>query len=83
MLQEFRYKNAKALQALPKSVQIKSFPPEFFKAAKKALEEVLQEQSEQSTDFKRVLKSYNAFYTLNKPWDDISTKHLLQIRNEG
>ena len=81
MLQEFRYKNAKALQQLPKQVQIKNFPPEFFDAAKKALKEVLQEQSAQSTDFKRVLESYNAFYALNKPWDDISTKHLLEIRN--
>ncbi len=81
MLQEFRYQNAKALQQLPKQVQIKSFPPEFFAAAKKALEEVLQEQSAQSADFRRVLKSYNDFYALNKPWDDISTRHLLEIRN--
>ncbi len=81
MLQEFRYKNAKSLQELPKNVQIKSFPPEFFTAAKKALKEVLAEQSEQSADFKRVLESYNAFYALNKPWNDISTKHLLEIRD--
>ncbi len=80
MLQEFRYKNAKALQQLPKQVQIKDFPPEFFPAAKKALAEVLAEQSAQSPDFKRVLESYQAFYALNKPWSDISTKHLLNIR---
>jgi len=81
MLQEFRYKNAKALQELPEYVKIKDFPPEFFDAAKKALARVLQEQSQQSADFARVLKSYNEFYALNKPWDDISTKHLLEIRN--
>jgi TRAP-type mannitol/chloroaromatic compound transport system substrate-binding protein len=83
MLQEFRYKNAKALQELPNHVKIKDFPPEFFDAAKKALAEVLQEQSRQSADFARVLKSYNAFYALNKPWDDISTKHLLEIRSNA
>ncbi len=81
MLQEFRYKNAKALQELPDYVQIKNFPPEFFTAAKKALREVLAEQSRESADFKRVLESYQSFYALNEPWSDISTKHLLEIRN--
>ncbi len=80
MLQEFKYQNAKALQALPKHVQIKSFPPLFFDAAKKALEEVLAEQRAQSADFKRVLESYQAFASLNSPWSDISTKHHLEIR---
>ncbi|MCF6207193.1 MAG: TRAP transporter substrate-binding protein DctP [Sulfurovum sp.] len=80
MLQEFRYKNAKALAQLPKTVQIKTFPKEMMDAAKKALKEVLAEQSAQSPDFKRVLASYEAFYKLNKPWDDISTKNFLEIR---
>jgi len=80
MLQEFRYKNAKALAALPKDVQIRTFPKEMMDAAKKALHEVLDEQSRQSEDFKRVLESYEAFVKLNKPWDDISTKNFLEIR---
>ena len=80
MLQEFRYQNAKALKELPKHVKIENFPAEFFQAARQALLEVLDEQSEKSADFKRVLASYNHFYTLNKPWSDISTKHLLEIR---
>ncbi len=80
MFQEFKYKNAKALKELPSSVKIKNFPPEFFDVAKKALGEVLEEQSGQSADFKRVLESYNTFATLNKSWSDISTKHLLNIR---
>ncbi len=80
MLQEFRYENAKALREMPKSVEICDFPETFYKAAHDALAEVLEEQSAKSADFKRVLESYNAFYTLNKPYDDISTKHLLEIR---
>ena len=80
MLQEFRYKNAKALQELPKNVQIKTFPKEMMDAAKAALKEVLADESAKSPDFKRVLASYEAFYKLNKAWDDISTKNFLEIR---
>ena len=80
MLQEFRYKNAKALQELPKHVQIKTFPKEMIDAAKVALGEILEDESKKSDDFKRVLTSYEAFVALNKPWDDISTKHFLNIR---
>ena len=80
MLQEFRYKNAKALHDLQKDVQIKTFPKDMMDAAKIALKDVLAEESEKSKDFKRVLTSYEAFVTLNKPWDDISTKNFLEIR---
>ena len=80
MLQEFRYKNAQALQELPDSVQIKSFPKDMMDAAEIALGEVLESESQKSTDFKRVLESYQAFAKLNKPWDDISTKNFLEIR---
>jgi len=81
MLQEFRYKNAKALQKLPKNVQIKTFPKDMMDAAKVALKEVLKEESAKSNDFKRALKSYKDFVNINKPWDDISTKNFLNIRS--
>ena len=80
MLQEFRYKNAVALQELPESIQIKTFPREIMDAAKRALTEVLADESAKSDDFKRVLASYEAFVKLNKPWNDISTKNFLEIR---
>lgn len=80
MIHEFRYKNAKALQELPKEVQIKTFPKEIMDSAKIALQEVLEKESKKSEDFKRVLQSYNEFTALNKPWDDISTKNFLEIR---
>ncbi len=81
MLQEFRYKNAQALQALPKYVKIKQFPKAVMDAAKEALDEVLHDESQKSEDFRRVLESYQAFSTLNRPWDDISTKNFLEIRS--
>jgi len=80
MLQEFRYENAKAFKELPSNVQIKTFPKEMMDAAKVALKEVLKDESKKSSDFKRALKSYEAFYALNKPYDDISTKNFLEIR---
>ncbi|MCF6243645.1 MAG: TRAP transporter substrate-binding protein [Sulfurovum sp.] len=81
MLQEFRYKNAKALKELPKNVQIKTFPNDMMDEAKVALSEVLREESKKSEDFKRVLKSYESFYRLNKMYDDISTRNFLNIRS--
>jgi TRAP-type mannitol/chloroaromatic compound transport system substrate-binding protein len=80
ILQEFRYKNAKALQELPEHVQIRTFPKDMMDAAKVALSEVLEAESAKSSDFKRVLKSYQDFFQLNKPWDDISTRNFLNIR---
>jgi TRAP-type mannitol/chloroaromatic compound transport system substrate-binding protein len=80
MIQKFRYENAKALATMPNDVQIKTFPKEMMDAAKDALNEVLESESKKSEDFKRVLKSYNHFVALNKPWDDISTRNFLNIR---
>jgi TRAP-type mannitol/chloroaromatic compound transport system substrate-binding protein len=80
MVQEFRFKNAKALQELPKNVKIKHFSQEIMDAAKVALEEVLVSESKKNSDFRDVLESYNNFSTLNKKWDDISTKNFLNIR---
>ena len=50
-------------------------------AAKVALYAVLADESEKSVDFKCVLESNQTFSKLNKPWDDISTKNFLEIRN--
>ncbi len=80
MLQEFRYKNAKALQELPKDVTIKSFSQEIIYAAKAALDEVIHDESKKNQDFKRVFQSYDSFFRLNKYYDDISTRNFLNIR---
>ncbi len=81
MLQEFRYKNAKALQQLPQQTKIKMFPNDIIEAAKIALNEVLDKEANANNDFKRVLESYQEFAKLNKKWDDISTKNFLEIRD--
>ena len=80
MVQEFRYKNAKALQELPKEIEIKTFPKDMMDMAKVALNEVLETEAKKSEDFRRVLDNYNEFVKLNTPWNDISTKHILDIR---
>jgi TRAP-type mannitol/chloroaromatic compound transport system substrate-binding protein len=82
MVQEFRYKNAQALQEIKQEgrVEIKSFPKEMMKQAKIALNEVLELEAEKSEDFRRVLANYREFVKLNTPWNDISTKHILDIR---
>ncbi len=48
--------------------------------AKEKLNGVLADESKRNPDFKRVLESYNRFVALNSPWNDISTKHILEIR---
>jgi TRAP-type mannitol/chloroaromatic compound transport system substrate-binding protein len=80
MLQEFRYKNAKALQSLSKSVTIAPFPNDVIEHAKKALDEVLKAESQKSSDFKEVLESYTQFIALNHPWDSISSRYFLNLR---
>jgi TRAP-type mannitol/chloroaromatic compound transport system substrate-binding protein len=82
MVQEFRYKNAQALQEIKQEgrVEIKSFPKEMMKQAKIALNEVLELEARKSEDFRRVLANYREFVKLNRPWNDISTKHILDIR---
>ena len=79
--EEFRYKNALAYSELEDKVEIKEFPSEVMDAIKIALNDVLYDEAEKNLDFKRVLKSHEDFYKLNKKWDDISTKHFLNIRS--
>ncbi len=81
MVQEFRYKNAKALAEMPSNVEIKNFPKEVIDAAKVALKDVLNDESKKNQDFKRVIESYNKFTKLNKKWDDISTRNFLNLRS--
>ncbi|MFK5977202.1 MAG: TRAP transporter substrate-binding protein [Sulfurovum sp.] len=80
MLQEFRYENAKSLSKLSKRVEIKTFPKDMMDRAKEELANVIKEKSEKSEDFVRALESYEAFSKINKPWDDISSKHFLNTR---
>ena len=81
MYHEFMDQNARALEKLKKvGVKIYDFPPEVIAAAKKAVQQVVAEQSAESDDFKRVYASMEAYYRLIKPWTDISEARYLAIR---
>lgn len=81
MLQEFRYRNAKAFETLKTQVNIRTFSDEIMQAAKNALQDVLNQEAQKSSNFTRVLKSHNDFLSLNRDWDAISTKHFLSMRD--
>ncbi|WP_353662786.1 TRAP transporter substrate-binding protein [Hydrogenimonas sp. SS33] len=81
MYHEFMDQNARALVKLKEAgIKIYDFPKEVIEAAKKAVGEVVEEQSRQSADFKRVYASMEAYYRLIKPWTDISEAKYLSIR---
>jgi len=81
MYHEFMDENAKALKKLKElNVQIRDFPEEIITAAKEALRKVVEEQSAESEDFRRVFASMESYYRLVRPWTDISEAKYLSIR---
>ncbi|WP_300366291.1 TRAP transporter substrate-binding protein [Hydrogenimonas sp.] len=81
MYHEFMHENAIALEKLKEvQVDIRDFPPEIIEAAKTALAQVVEEQSGESSDFKRVFESMERYYRTIKPWSDISEAKYLAIR---
>ena len=81
MYHEFMDQNARALKKLKElGVKIYNFPKEVDEAAKKAVREVVAEQSAESADFRRVYASMEEYYRLIKPWTDISEARYLTIR---
>ena len=81
MYHEFMHENAIALEKLKEvQVDIRDFPPEIIEAAKTALAQVVEEQSGESSDFKRVFESMERYYRTIKPWNDISEAKYLAIR---
>ncbi len=81
MYHEFLDQNARALKKLKAlGVKIYNFPKAVDEAAKKAVMEVVADQSAKSADFKRVYASMASYYRLVKPWTDISEARYLSIR---
>ncbi len=81
MYHEFMHENALALRKLESmGIEIRDFSPEIIEAAKRAMKEVAGEQSEKSEDFKKVFDSMQSYYTLIKPWTQISETRLCSIR---
>jgi len=81
MYHEFMDENAKALKKLEEmDIEIRDFPQEIIDAAKKALLEVVEEQSRQSADFKRVFASMESYFQRIKAWSSMSEGKYLSIR---
>jgi TRAP-type mannitol/chloroaromatic compound transport system substrate-binding protein len=78
---EFQAKNAEAMQALEThGVKLQQFPAAVTDAAKKALSEVIAEQSSESSDFKRVFESASSYLAKSKAFSDASLRYFLNVR---
>jgi len=81
MTHEFHHENIKALQKLNElSVTLLQFPKDVTKEAKRALSEVIKEQSSKSDDFARVYASVEKHLNLSKEWSDTSLRYFLNER---
>ncbi len=82
MVHDFQDKNAKALQRLKKlGVILENWPPQIVEAAKKALFEVIEEQSAKSADFKRVWQIIEPYWMQNRAWSALGLKNYLEMRD--
>jgi len=81
MTYEFQAKNSETMSQLAShGVHLMEFPAAVTEAAKKALLEVVSEQSAASSDFKRVYESASAYLAESKKYSDISLRYYLNVR---
>jgi len=81
MSYEFHAQNIQALQKLKElNVTLKSFPKDVIQAGKKALVEVIDEQSAKNKEFEKVYNSIYSYLQLSKAWSDVSTREFLNVR---
>ena len=81
MSYEFDDANAKTFQTLQeKGVKVLNFPDDVMQSAKQALQEVVKELSEKSSDFKKVYEDANTYLHDIKAFNDANLKHYLEIR---
>ncbi len=82
MVYDFQDKNAKALQKLKKlGIHLQKWPPEIVEAAKKALMQVIEEQSAKSEDFKKVWDIIEPYWMQNREWSALGLKNYLEMRD--
>ncbi len=82
MIYNFQDKNAQALQKLRQlGVQLESWPQDIIQAAKRALFEVIEEQSSKSKDFKRVWEMIEPYWMRNRAWTALGLKNYLKMRD--
>lgn len=83
MVYDFQARNAKTLKDIKsKNVILKNFPEDVIKAAKKALFEVIDEQSKKSADFKRVWQNIEPFWKANREWTGLELRNYLKMRDK-
>ncbi|MDH4943916.1 substrate-binding domain-containing protein [Sulfurimonas sp. C5] len=81
MTYEFHAENIKALQELKQlNVTLSQFPQDVMEAGKKALVEVISEQSAQNKDFATIYDSIQKYLHLSKEWSDVSLGYFLNQR---
>ena len=81
MASEFHFENMKALETLKeKGVEIYPYPQDVVDAGKKALIEVMREQSALNRDFKEVSNDIEGFLAQSKAWSKVSLHYFLNIR---
>lgn len=81
MSAEAQAKNAPAMrELLQKGVEVRTFPEEIIKACKKALDEVVAEESAKNPDFAKAWKSYASFLEEQKEWTKLGMARYLEIR---
>lgn len=81
MTYEFQARNADTMSSLVDSgVKLSRFPEDVTRAAKKALAEVVDEQSEANADFNRVYASASDYLAKSKAFSDASLRYYLNVR---
>jgi len=81
MASEFHYENMTSLERLKEEgVTIRPYPEDVIVAGKKALVEVLSEQSAQNSDFKEVADDIDGFLRQCKAWSKASLHYFLNTR---
>lgn len=83
MIYEFHAENIYALKKLEElKVNLLQFPQDVIVAGKKALKEVIEEQSAKSSDFQEVYSSIEKHLTLSRNWSDVSLGYFLNERQK-
>ena len=81
MTYEFHAENIKALETLKEhGVILEKYPESVVEAGKKALKEVIAEQSAASKDFAKVYEDIAAYMAECRRWSDVSLGYFLNIR---
>jgi len=78
---EFHAKNLDALDEIKKlGITISSFPDDVNRAAKKALDAYLVEESSKNPDFKRIYDSMDTYIKKSRAWSKIGLNNYLNVR---